>query len=79
MNGGELFFDGLKLMILGMGVVFAFLILMIFLMGLMSKLLALYTNLFAVAAPKASAPKTSKNDAELAAAAVASIKLFENK
>ena len=41
---GQMLMDGVKAVVLGMGMVYVFLIIMIFLMNLMSKLLAPYAN-----------------------------------
>ncbi len=83
MSNADLFFDGLKLMILGMGVVFAFLVLMIILMNIMNKALAPFVKKIEAkeaAARAAMAPKSSSSkDADLVAAAVAAVKTFLGK
>lgn len=76
----QLLLDGVKLMVMGMAAVYVFLILMVFLMNLLSKLLSpLAKARFlepAPAAPKKPAAKKAAagNDAALAAAAVAAVK-----
>lgn len=75
----QLLLDGVKLMVIGMVAVYVFLILQIFLMNLLSKLLAPLgkKGFLEPAAPvKKAAPKkaASGNDAALAAAAVAAVK-----
>ena len=80
----DLFMDGLRLMVLGMGMVFAFLIVMIICMSVMGKVLAPFVKKLeakeaaakAAAAPKA---KASSNDMDLAAAAVVAVKQFIGK
>jgi oxaloacetate decarboxylase gamma subunit len=77
----DLFMDGLRLMVLGMGMVFGFLVIMILCMSLMSKALAPFVKKIAAkeaAAKAAAAPKAkaSSQDTELAAAAVAVVKQF---
>ena len=81
----KLLLDGLKAMILGMGTVYIFLIVMIFLMKLMSKLLAPYAGFLVKAAPAAGKAKSkagaggvkslSPEDRILAMAAVAAVKM----
>ena len=81
----QLLLDGVKLMVMGMVAVYVFLILMVFLMNLLSKLLAPLGKagfLEPPAAPvKKAAPKkaASGNDAALAAAAVAAVKAHTSK
>lgn len=79
----DLFMDGLRLMVLGMGMVFAFLIVMIICMNLMGKVLAPFVAKIEAkeAAAKAAAPKAkaSSNDMDLVAAAVVAVKQFIGK
>lgn len=79
-----LLLDGLKAMILGMGMVYVFLVVMIFLMSIMSKLLAPYANFLVKASPAkkaaakkpaASAGTLSAEDRVLALAAIEAVKL----
>ena len=77
----DLFMDGLRLMVLGMGMVFGFLVVMILCMGLMAKVLAPFVKKIAekeAAAKSAAAPKAkaSSQDTDLAAAAVVAVKQF---
>ncbi|MBR1966261.1 MAG: OadG family protein [Lentisphaeria bacterium] len=73
----QLFLDGLRLMVMGMGVVFLFLCIMILCMNLMSKVLAPFAKHFEPApAAKPAAKKPSQSDADIAAAAVAAVELF---
>ena len=74
----QLLLDGVKLMVMGMVAVYVFLILMVFLMNLLSKLLAPLgkAGFMEPAAPVKKAPAkkaASGNDAALAAAAVAAV------
>ena len=80
----QLLLDGVKLMVMGMVAVYVFLILMVFLMNLLSKLLAPLgkAGFLEPAAPvKKAAPKkaASGNDVALAAAAVAAVKAHTTK
>lgn len=80
---GELLLDGLTAMVLGIGMVYVFLIIMIYLMKLMSKALAPYANaLVKTVSPKrktaAKQTKTSSLSAEdmlLAQAAIAAVRI----
>ena len=60
--------DGLKAMVLGMGMVYIFLIVMIFCMKLMSKILEPYKNALVKAAPAAKKPAAKKAPAKKPAA-----------
>lgn len=78
---GQMLLDGLKAMVLGMGMVYVFLILMIFCMKLMSKLLEPYKNALVKAAPAAKKPAAAKKsgglseqDKILAKAAIEAVK-----
>ena len=71
-----LFLDGLRLMVMGMGMVFSFLLIMIFCMNLMAKVLAPFAKLEAAPAAKPAAKKASQSDADIAAAAVAAVEHF---
>ena len=77
----QLLLDGVKLMVLGTLTVFVFLILMVWLMNLMSRLLAPLAGFLEPppAPAKNAAPKTSAEDAQLAAAAVAAVNLYRGK
>lgn len=73
----QLFLDGLRLMVMGMGVVFLFLCIMILCMNLMAKILKPFAHLFEPApAAKAAPKKASQSDADIAAAAVAAVEAF---
>lgn len=74
--------DGLKAMVLGMGMVYIFLIVMIFCMKIMSKLLEPYKNALVKAAPAAKKPAAAKKsgglseqDKLLAKAAIEAVKM----
>ncbi len=77
---GEMILDGLKAMVLGMGMVYVFLVIMIYLMKLMSKLLEPYKNALVKQAPaakkKPAAAKggLSAQDKVLAMAAIQAVK-----
>lgn len=74
--------NGFKLMLLGMGVVFIFLIVMIIAMNLMKRVLAPFAGMFE-APPKAPARKApaagSGDDARLAAIAAAAVEAARTK
>ena len=79
---GQMLLDGLKAMVLGMGMVYVFLILMIFCMKLMSKILEPYKNALVKAAPAAKKPAAAKKsgglseqDKRLAKAAIEAVKM----
>ena len=80
---GDLLLNGLKAMVLGMCMVLMFLVVMIFLMNVMSKLLKPYANLLQKpepapkkAAAKAAGGKTlSAEDKILAKAAIEAVKM----
>ncbi len=78
---GQMLLDGLKAMVLGMGMVYIFLIIMIYLMKLMSKLLEPYKDALVKAAPAAKKPAAKKanglseQDKVLAKAAIEAVKL----
>ena len=78
---GQMLLDGLKAMVLGMGMVYVFLILMIFCMKLMSKILEPYKNALVKAAPAAKKPAAKKagglseQDKLLAKAAIEAVKM----
>ena len=80
----QLLLDGVKLMVMGMVAVYVFLILMVFLMNLLSKVLAPLgkAGFMEPAAPvKIAAPKKAAagNDAAIAAVAVAAVKAHISK
>ena len=81
MSNGELLLNGVKLMVLGMGVVFAFLVLMVICMNVVSKLIKPFAGFFEPPAKPAPAParSASGNDADLAAVAAAAVELFRNR
>ena len=79
---GQMLLDGLKAMVLGMGMVYIILIVMIFCMKLMSKLLEPYKNALVKAAPAAKKPAAKKaagglseQDKLLAKAAIEAVKM----
>ncbi len=80
MSNTELIIGGLKLMVLGMGWVFVFLVVMIIAMGILRRVIAPYASLLEPA-PKAPAkPKASSNDdVQLAAIAAAAVEMAKNK
>lgn len=77
----QLLWDGLKAMILGMGMVYVFLVIMIWIMHLTSKLLKPYAGFLE---PKKNSPKTARKttaaapDRELAGAAVDAVRQYLN-
>ena len=84
----RLMLDGLKAMVLGMGMVYTFLVVMIFLMKIMSKLLAPYSKFLVKESPKkagkaggASAGKKvlSAGDRLLAQAAIAAVRMHRGE
>ena len=80
----SLLLDGLQLLVFGMGMVFAFLVVMIALMNLMAKVLKPYAAKFdalkaPAAAPAAAAPAASADDTAVAAAAAAAVAAFRGK
>ena len=84
MDYGELMAGGIKLMVFGMGMVYVFLIIMIILMSIMSKLLAPYANFLVKQQPvkKAKASNASAGgktlsaeDRLLAKAAIEAVKM----
>jgi len=76
MSNGELLASGLKLLVCGMGVVYVFLVVMIFSINLMSIILRPWIEKFE---PKPAAPKRpaapAEGVAEVVAAAVAAVAL----
>lgn len=80
---GQMLMDGVKAVVLGMGMVYVFLIIMIILMSIMSKLLAPYANFLVkqqpvkkAAKPSAGGGKTlSAEDRILAKAAIEAVKM----
>lgn len=84
---GELLMDGLKAMIVGMGTVYVFLVIMIFLMSLMAKALKPFAGMLekAPAAPKKksgakkSAGALSDADKLLAKAAILAVKMHRGE
>lgn len=75
MDKWELFLDGLKLLVFGMGAVFAFLGLMIFCMKVMYNLIKPFIGMLEPA-PKAAPQAATGDDANLAAVAAAAVELF---
>ena len=80
MSNEELIIGGLKLMVFGMGMVFVFLVVMIFAMNLLEKVLAPFKGMLEPA-PKAPAkPKAANsNDSQLAAIAATAVEVFRSK
>ena len=79
----SLLLDGFQLLVFGMGMVFAFLVVMIALMYVMAKVLKPYAAKFdalkaPAAAPAAPAP-ASADDTAIAAAAAAAVAAFRSK
>ena len=81
----RLLLDGLKAMVLGMGMVYVFLVVMILLMKVMSKLLAPYSKFLVKEspkkAPKAAAGKSALSAADrlLAQAAIAAVRMHRGE
>ncbi len=76
----QLMLDGVKLMVLGTVTVFVFLVLMVWMVNLMSRLLAPLAGFLEPAPAPAKAPaKAATDESGLAAAAVAAVKLYRNK
>ena len=78
---GDKLLAGLQLMVFGMGMVYVFLIIMIYCMKLMSKIIepiAAKQKAAADAAKSTAKPAASGNDAALAAAAVAAVAAKRN-
>ena len=75
----ELLWDGVKAMILGMGMVYLFLIIMIWVMRITSKMLAPFAERFEPQKPAAPGKKApvANADEKLAQAAVEAVKLFK--
>ncbi len=69
----QLIFEGLKMMVVGMGMVFSFLVIMVFCMGGMSKILAPFSHLLAAPAPAAKRKPAPAVDPAAVAAAVAAM------
>ncbi len=80
MFSAQLLWDGVKAMILGMGMVYIFLIIMIWIMNLTSKLLKPFADRFEPKAPvkKAKPVASGLSDAKLADAAIAAVKQFRS-
>lgn len=72
--------DGLKLMVIGMGAVFLFLTIMVFMISMTAKLVKPYAHLLEppAAAPKKKAPAGVDNRS-LVAAAIAAVHFHQNK
>ncbi len=73
----NLLFDGLKLMIVGMGFVYVFLIIMIYCMKLLQKVLEPFSGLLEKPVP--AAPAKSSDDDKIVAVAAAAVELFRKK
>ncbi len=75
----ELMSDALSLMLVGMGFVFVFLTILVFLTGLMSKLVIKYAPAPEPVAPAATpAPQDSTNDAQLLAVLSAAVAKYRS-
>ncbi len=74
----QLLLDGLKAMILGMAMVYLFLIIMIWIMNLTAKLLKPYADFLEPkkAAPKKAAKKADLSDKDLANAAISAVQTY---
>lgn len=78
----DLILDGIKLMVLGMGTVYLFLILMIGFMSIQAKLLKPFAGMLEAPAPAPKRKAASGGDAamaEMAAAAVAAVRAKEEQ
>lgn len=78
---GELVLSGIKLMFIGMGIVFLFLALLVWVIGITSRLIQRFSPEAPTHIPHPSAPigDTEENDAELIAAITAAIHSHQNK
>ena len=73
MDSSELLIPGLKLMVCGMGMVFAFLVVMIIGMNLMRVALAPFADALTAKDAKTNKPAAKQEDLALVAAAVAAV------
>ncbi|MGE4564284.1 MAG: OadG family protein [Victivallaceae bacterium] len=77
MSNWELFLDGLKLLVFGMGTVYAFLTLMVFCMKGLQIAVRPFTHLLEAPVAAAPAPKAAPaEDTAAVAAAVAAVELY---
>lgn len=77
---GELVFSGVKLMFIGMGIVYLFLALLVWVIGLTSRLIQRYSPEEPAHLPHPSPPKgAEEQDAELVAVIAAAIHSHQNK
>lgn len=75
MNSSDLLIEGVELMLLGMGAVFTFLIILVFVTGIMSRLIDRYVPVpVPVAKPVRKAPSSDSVDSELLAVIGAAVK-----
>ena len=75
MNSSDLLIEGVELMLLGMGSVFTFLIILVFVTGIMSRLIDRFVPVPApVAKPVRKAPATDAVDPELLSVIGAAVK-----
>jgi len=77
---GELVFSGVKLMFIGMGIVYLFLALLVWVIGLTSRLIQRFSPEAPAHIPHpAPSGDTEENDADLVAAITAAIHSHQNK
>ncbi len=80
MSNWELFLDGLKLLVFGMGTVYAFLALMVYCMKALQVAVRPFAHLLEAPAAVTPAPKAaSTEDTAAVAAAVAAVELYRRK
>ncbi len=78
MSNSELLLGGIQLMVFGMGMVFAFLVVMIFAMVLLEKALKPFAGMLEPAPKPAAKPKAaaSQDDVQLAAIAATAVEMM---
>ena len=80
MSNAEMIIGGIKLMVFGMGMVYVFLVVMIYCMKLLHKIVAPYAAAFEPAPKAAPKPKAaSTEDSQLAAIAAAAAEMARGK
>lgn len=80
MNSSDLLIEGVELMLLGMGSVFAFLIILVFVTGIMSRLIdRFFPEAAPVAKPVRRAPAAAAVDSELLAVIGAAVKQHRSR
>lgn len=80
MNSSDLLIEGVELMLLGMGSVFTFLIILVFVTGVMSRLIdRFFPEAAPVAKPVRKAPAATAVDSELLAVIGAAVKQHRSR